>query len=61
MTVEKVKFVSITRTIDAKTGVHYLDAISTDGEHWMAQMSHRIEEWVVFTHPWKKSPQKPYN
>jgi hypothetical protein len=27
MTVEKVKFVSVTRVIDDRKGIHYLDAI----------------------------------
>jgi hypothetical protein len=35
-----VKFVSITRTIDPKTNIHYLDAIDENGHHWMAQMEH---------------------
>ena len=34
---EKVKFTTITRTIDPKTCIHYLDAIGEDGFHYMAQ------------------------
>ena len=56
---KRVKFTYITRSICPKTQIHYLDAISEDGEHYMAQMSHKIEEWICFTHPWKKSPQQP--
>ena len=54
---EKVKFVCITRTIDSRTGTHYLDALDSDGNHYTAQMSDRIEEWLVFTKPWQKSGQ----
>ena len=36
---EKVKFVSVTRTICPKTQLHYLDAISDDGEYYTAVMS----------------------
>jgi hypothetical protein len=31
MTVEKVKFVSVTRVIDDRKGIHYLDAVDEDG------------------------------
>ena len=56
---EKVKFVSITRTIDPKTRIHYLDAIDEDGRHWMAEMSHKVEQWQVFTEEWRLGPQQP--
>ena len=39
----KVKFVYVTRTIDPKTRIHYLDAIDENGQHWMAEMSHKEE------------------
>jgi hypothetical protein len=51
---EKVKFVCITRTIDSRTGTHYLDALDSDGNHYTAQMSDRIEKWLVFTKRWRK-------
>jgi hypothetical protein len=51
---EKVKFVCITRTIDSRTGTHYLDALDSDGNHYTAQMSDRIEKWLVFTKRWQK-------
>lgn len=59
--VEKVKFVSVTRTIDPKTRIHYLDAIDENGQHWMAEMSHQVEQWLVFTREWRKDTQLPYD
>ena len=59
--VEKVKFVSVTRTIDPKTRIHYLDAIDENGQHWMAEMSHQVEDWLVFTREWRKDTQLPYD
>ena len=58
---EKVKFTQVTRTICPKTGVHYLDAIDTDNQHWMAEMSHKEEPWLCFTDVWKKDKQVPYD
>jgi hypothetical protein len=60
MSMEKVKFVSITRTICPFTGKHFLDAITDDGEHYVAEMKSGIERWLVFTSPWKKFGQVPY-
>ena len=60
MTMEKVKFVSITRTICPKTQIHYLDGITDDGKHYVAEMKSGIERWLVFTSAWKKSGQVPY-
>jgi hypothetical protein len=68
----KVKFVSITRTIDPKTRIHYLDAIDENGQHWMdaidengqhwmSEMSHQLETWLCFTEGWKKDLQVPYD
>lgn len=59
MTVERVKFVSVTRTIDNRTGIHYLDAIGEDGFHYMAQMCTDVENWIVFSRVWYKDPQQP--
>ena len=59
---EKVKFIQITRTICPKTGIHYLDAISDDGMHWMAQMVHKIdsdEPYLLYKKLWYKDPQMP--
>jgi len=58
---EKVKFVTVTRTIDPKTRIHYLDAIDENGQHWMAEMSHQVENWLVFTRVWHKDAQLPYD
>jgi len=54
-----VKFVSVTRVIDPKTRIHYLDAVDVDGIHWMAQMDHKIEPHLCFTRGWRKDPQQP--
>jgi hypothetical protein len=56
----KVKFVSITRTIDPKTRIHYLDAIDENGQHWMAQMTHKEEPWLCYNETWYEDPQQPY-
>ena len=53
------KFVSITRTICPKTHIHYLDAIDENGQHWMAEMSHKVESWLCFTEAWKKDLRMP--
>lgn len=57
--VKRVKFVSVTRTIDDRNGIHYLDAVDEDGQHWEAEMSSRIEKWMVYTKVWRKDPQQP--
>ena len=54
-----VKFVQITRTICPKTGIHFLDAISDEGEYYTAEMSPHIEKWLCYVRPWKKDPQQP--
>ena len=59
--VERVKFVSVTRTIDPKTRIHYLDAIDTENQHWMAEMRSDVEKWLVFTRVWHKDAQVPYD
>ena len=61
MTVEKVKFVSVTRVIGPKSGIHYLDAVDENGIHWSAEMSGGIEEWLVYTKLWTRDPQQPLN
>ncbi len=58
---ERVKFKTITRTICPKTGIHYLDAVDEDGQHWTAQMTHQEEPWLCYTDTWKKDPQQPYD
>ena len=56
----EAKFVTITRVIDPKTRIHYLDAIDDQGRHWTAEMSHQKEEWIVYTKTWKLAPRKLY-
>ena len=56
---ERAKFVTISRVIDPKTRIHYLDAIDINGYHWTAQMTHQEEPWIVYTSNWKKDPQQP--
>ena len=51
------RFVSVTRTIDVINGTHYLDAIDELGRHWTAEMSHRVEPWMVYTKTWQLDPQ----
>jgi hypothetical protein len=57
---EKVKFIQINRTICPKTGVHYLDAISDDGELWFAEMRTGVEKWIIYSSQWKKAGQIPF-
>lgn len=57
--IEKVKFVSVTRTIDPKTLIHYLDAIDVNGNHWTAEMDSKQEKWLVYIKGWKKDSQQP--
>jgi hypothetical protein len=56
---ERVKFKSITRVIDPKTRIHYLDAIDEYGNHWMAQMEHDTENWLCFSRVWYQDAQQP--
>jgi hypothetical protein len=57
---ERVKFKSITRVIDPKTRIHYLDAVDENGRHWTAQMTHTEEPWIIYKEVWKEDPQQPY-
>ena len=59
--IERAKFTHVTRVIDPKTRIHYLDAVDTNGYHWTAQMSHKEEPWIVYKEVWKKDPQQPYD
>jgi hypothetical protein len=56
----KLKFTQVSRVICQKSGIHYLDAITDEGEHYVAEMKSGIERWLVFSSPWKKSGQVPY-
>jgi len=55
----KIKFTQVSRVICPKTGVHYLDAIDENGQHWVAQMTHQEEPWIIYKEVWKKDPQQP--
>jgi hypothetical protein len=55
----KVKFTQVSRVIDPKTRIHYLDAIDENGQHWMAQMEHKTEKWLCFSEVWYKDAQQP--
>lgn len=54
-----VKFTYVTRTIDTKKGIHYLDAIDENGIHWYAEMDNKQEKWLVYARLWTKDPQQP--
>lgn len=53
----KPQFVFISRVIDPKTRIHYLDALDAEGKHYTAQMSPNIETWLCFTEPWREAPR----
>ena len=59
MNVEKVKFVSVTRVIDDRKGIHYLDAVDVHGHHWFAEMDNKQEKWLVYSKLWHRDPQQP--
>lgn len=48
----KVPFNYITRTICPETGIHFLDAIDSEGNHWTAEMSPHLEKWLCYTRNW---------
>ena len=55
----KLKFTQVSRVIDPKTGVHYLDAIDENGIHWVAQQEIGVERWITYKEVWKRDPQQP--
>jgi hypothetical protein len=57
----KIKFVSVIRTIDPKTRIHYLDAVDDNGYHWSAQQETGVEPWITYKEVWKKDPQQPWD
>ena len=57
---EKVKFTYINRIICPKTGIHFLDAVDTEGQLWSAEMRTDVERWIIYSSSWKKSGQVPY-
>lgn len=56
----KIKFTNVVRTIDPRTGVHYLDGVDEYGNHWMAEMRTDVEKWITFSRFWWQDPQQPY-
>ena len=56
---DKLKFTQVSRVIDPKTGVHYLDAVDENGIHWVAQQEIGVERWITYKEVWKKDPQQP--
>jgi len=58
---ERVKFKSITRVICPLTGVHYLNSVDENGQHWMAEMETGVEKWITYKRVWYKDPQMPYD
>ena len=59
--IERVKFTHITRVIDPKTRIHYLNAVDANGQHWMAEMETGVERWITYKRVWYKDPQQPYD
>ena len=57
--IRRLKFIGVTRTIDPKTRIHYLNAIDEDGIHWMAEMEHKTEPHLCYSRIWYKDPQQP--
>jgi hypothetical protein len=56
---ERVKFTQVSRVIDPKTRIHYLDAIDENGIHWVAQQEIGVERWITYKEVWKRDPQQP--
>ena len=56
--IERAKFTHVTRVIDPKTRIHYLDAIDENGVHWMATMEHKTEPWLCYDKIWYQDPQQ---
>ena len=55
----KLKFTQVSRVIDPKTRIHYLDAVDINGHHWSAQMTHQEEPWITYKEVWYQDPQQP--
>jgi penicillin V acylase-like amidase (Ntn superfamily) len=55
----KLKFTQVSRVIDPKTRIHYLDAIDENGIHWVAQQEIGVERWITYKEVWKRDPQQP--
>ena len=55
----KLKFTQVSRVIDPKTRIHYLDAVDENGIHWVAQQEIGVERWITYKEVWKRDPQQP--
>ena len=55
----KLKFTQVSRVICQKSGIHYLDAIDTQGFHWTAQQETGKEDWITWKQMWKKDNSQP--
>ena len=55
----KLKFTQVSRVIDPKTRIHYLDAIDENGIHWVAQQEIGVERGITYKEVWKRDPQQP--
>jgi hypothetical protein len=55
----KVKFTQVSRVICPKTGIHYLDAVCTNGFHYSAQQTTGVEKWITWKEMWKKDHSQP--
>ena len=55
----KLKFTQVSRVIDPKTRIHYLDAIDENGIHWVSQQEIGVERWITYKEVWKRDPQQP--
>jgi hypothetical protein len=56
---KKLKFAQVSRVIDPKTRIHYLDAVDENGIHWVAQQEIGVERWITYKEVWKRDPQQP--
>ena len=54
-----LRFTQVSRVICPKSGIHFLDAISEDGNHWMAQQETTVEPWITYKEVWYQDPQQP--
>jgi hypothetical protein len=55
----KLKFTQVSRVICPKSGIHFLDAVDTEGLHWTAQQETGVEKWITWKEMWKKDNSQP--
>ena len=56
---KRLKFTQVSRVICPKSGIHYLDAVDSYGNHWMAQQETNVEKWITYKEVWYQDPQQP--